>query len=230
MGKEMPLERPLALCAQRAFTSAQQEPRAATTEVMLHFQLEGPSSSLLNVEIRFAQCHQMHHLNEGEELSSLTAALPHISPAQTKLMPPAHLFMTILLHSLGCCQNNSEMILSRAMPHGLTDLVSSHLSGPKSSEGKLVWVLKLSLKLQQLRLSCGARCVCTDVLSQKVLRINKKKVLEQPNLPSQSRQDATDGKYRQQISTPSLGGHHPVQKGELEHFFWLLRDPLCQWC
>lgn len=103
MGKEMPLERLLALCTQRAFTSAQQEPRAATTEIRPHSQLEGPPSSLLNVEMRFAQCNQMHHLNEGEELSSLTAALPHISPAQTKLMPPAHLIMTILLHSLDCC-------------------------------------------------------------------------------------------------------------------------------
>ena len=102
-----------------AFTSAQQEPEAATTEVRLHFQLEGQSSSFLKVEAGLAQCHQMHHLNEGEELSSLTAALPHISPAQTKLTPATYLFTTVLLpRSLGCCQNNSEMMLSRAMPHG----------------------------------------------------------------------------------------------------------------
>lgn len=103
-----------------AFTSAQQEPGAATTEVKLHFQLEGQPSSLLKVEMGLAQCHQTHHLNEGEELLSLTAALPHVSPAQTKLTPAAYLFMTVLLpRSLGCCQNNSETMLSRAMPHGL---------------------------------------------------------------------------------------------------------------
>lgn len=103
-----------------AFTSAQQEPGAATTEVRLHFQLEGQPSSLLEVETGLAQCHQTRQPNEGEELSSLTAALPHIFPAQTKLMPAAYLFTTVLLpRSLGCCQNNSEMLLSRAMPHGL---------------------------------------------------------------------------------------------------------------
>ena len=101
-----------------AFTTAQQEPGAATTEVRLHFQLEGQSSSFLKVEAGLAQCHQMHHLKEGEELSSLTAALPHISPAQTKLTPATYLFMTVLLPRSRCCQNNSETMLSRAMPHG----------------------------------------------------------------------------------------------------------------
>lgn len=91
------------------------------------------------------------------------------------------------------------------MPHGLTDLFNPHLPGPKSSEGRLAWVLKPSLKLQQLRLACGARCVCTDVLSQKALRINKKKVLEQPNLPRQSRQDAEMG------NTGSRFPHQPLE-------------------
>lgn len=103
-----------------AFLIAQQEPRAATTEGKLHFQLEGQPSSLFEVETGLAQCYQMHHLNKGEELSSLTASLPHISPAQIKLTPASYLFMMVLLPcSLGCCQNNSETMLLRAMPHGL---------------------------------------------------------------------------------------------------------------
>lgn len=72
------------------------------------------------METGLAQCHRMHHLNEGKELLSLTAALPYYSPAQTKLMPSTYLFIMVLLScSLGYCHNNSETMLSRAMPHGL---------------------------------------------------------------------------------------------------------------
>lgn len=111
------------------------------------FQLEGKPSSLLQVETRLAQCHQTNHLQEGEEVSSLTAALPLIFPAQTKLVLVAYLFMTVLpAHSLGHCQRNSE--ITRSL---ITDLVNSHLlSGPKSSEGRLAWVPKPALKLQRL--------------------------------------------------------------------------------
>lgn len=102
-----------------AFTRAQKEP-GAPTEVRLCFQLERQPSSLLKVEAGLAQCHQMHHLNEGKELWPLPAALSHASSAQIKLTPATSLsVMALLPSSLGCCQNNSEMMLSRAMPQGL---------------------------------------------------------------------------------------------------------------
>lgn len=86
----------------------------------LCFQLEGQPNFPVKVETGRAWCHQTHHLNEGKEFLSLTAALPHTSPAQTKLTPGTHLFIMVLLPpSLGCCCSNSEILLSRAMPHGL---------------------------------------------------------------------------------------------------------------
>lgn len=131
------------------------------------FQPEGQPNSLLQVETGLAQCHQTDHLQEGEEVLSLTAALSPIFPAQTELMPVAYLFMTVLpAHSLGHCQRNSEITWSL-----ITDLVNSHLlSGPKSPEGRLAWVPKPALKLQSedWRAEPGE-----FALSQKVFRIEE---------------------------------------------------------
>lgn len=113
-----------------------------------------------------AQCHQTNPLQEGEEVSSLTAALPPILPAQTKLMLVAYLFITVLpAHSLGCCQRNSERTWSLVL-----DLVNSHpLSGPKSSKGRLAWILKPVSKLQ----STDCLEPGESALSQKVLRVEE---------------------------------------------------------
>lgn len=45
-----------------------------------HFQLERHPSSLVQVDKKLAQCHQMHHLHEDEELLSPTAVLSPTFP------------------------------------------------------------------------------------------------------------------------------------------------------
>lgn len=134
------------------------------------FQLEGQPSSLLQAEMGLLQRHPRNHLQESEEVSSLTAALPPIFPAQTKLMLVAYLFITVLpAHSLGCCQRSSEITWSL-----ITDLVNSHLlCGLKSSEGRLAlhpWGLKPISKLQST--DCLAE-PAESALSQKVFKIEE---------------------------------------------------------
>lgn len=115
-----------------------------------------------------AQRHQRNPLQEGEEVSSLTAALAPIFPAQTKLMLVAYLFITVLpAQSPGCCQSSSEITWSL-----ITDLVNSHLlCGPKPSEGRLAWGLKAISKLQST--DCLAE-PAESALSQKVFKIEEK--------------------------------------------------------